>query len=541
MRKYLSLCENYIGLIKQCSEINQDSLNQLDLHQMIRSIFIWFDDHLSNPIQVEYSNGLTSVSVFGCIHYLKDSMNQSFSCFLSNTDGQGARQNALVSLSPFFTTDEWIHTVLVQIIPDDVWQNLKSEQRLYRNFSIGIAKKVRTDYRFEILKTKLVPAALAIPKPILAIAERIHIKSDVDSEELTLIWRNLTVYRQLNIEENKLIRLFHFANLTRFNEMKEELGLVAENAGKVAPKSSAEFDFSDFKSMIVAATGSQQSWKYLCHYGDYMMLFFWQYQYQSFRFFHTAMKYLQFLQHHNFPPPIARQLLIALFYMQGYDISKNLEILFVGGEYDAAIFTVAFHYFGKMESITINEVDKLLQVAYWVMDNKIKLDKNQKKQGWKWLVDKASRWHRLRKKKLLTQAVSWPTYLGTVILGGLKVAEVGNQYDLYKVSRQMRNCLESFKDQCIKGEIRFLTVKSRYAERPVAVIGLELSGKHWQFFDIRGFANARVDKNIEDLSIDVETIYNDVFGRWIKNQEKHRCNPVKSKKVSIQRNQLLLL
>ena len=541
MRKYFSQCENYIGLIKQCSEINQDSINRLDLHQLIRSIFIWFDEYLSNPVQVEYSNGLTSVSVFGCIHYLKDSMNQSFSGFLSNTDGHGARQNALVSLNPFFTTDEWIHTVLVQIIPDDVWQNIKSEKRLYRNFSIGIAKKVRADYRFEILKTKLVPEALAIPEPILDIAERIHIKADVDSEELTLIWRNLTVYRQLYTEENKLIRLFHFANLTRFHEMKKELCLVAENAGKVAPKSSAQFNFSDFKSMIVTATGSQKSWKYLCHYGDYMMLFFWQYQYQSFRFFHTAMKYLQFLQHHNFPPPIDRQLLIALFYMQGYDISKNLEILFVGGEYDAAIFTVAFHYSGQMETITTNEVDDLLQVAYWVMDNNIKLDKNQKKQGWRWLVDKASRWHRLRRKKLLTQSVSWPTYLGSVNLGGLVVVEVGNQYDLYQVSKQMRNCLESFKDQCIKGEIRFLTIKNRYAERPVAVIGLELSEEHWQFFDSRGFANARVDKNIEKLSFDVETIYNDVFGRWIRNQKKRRCDPVKSKKTSIQMSQLSLL
>jgi|GEM_PF-1102993 len=500
-----SLNCNRIAL--KCLKMRPNSLSDELVMAAADALLRWIDLRLDNPVKIVESGYVRTVTLFECIHYVRDAYDSSFTGYLSYDKPRPATEYAIVSLDPLLTTHRWILPVMQRAIPWAYLMPIMQQHEAYHALAKQAALLIGDDSRFIQLREQRLKEAIDLDTSLLTIISRIFEGGEVSSDDLTIIWRNRTVYQQLIDEHSDLIRFFHAANRDRYLRAKAALKLTGANAGKAAPPDDQAFDLSCVRDLMLASGLTKGAWRYLHRYGDKIFRYVWQVKPRRFTHFQVALRYLKFLAGHGFPPPPAPSIIRALLHMQGYVEGADPDYVVSWESLNSRVITLALHHYGKLGYIREEHIDDLLLVAYDDLDYGFDPDSNQLKRGWSWLVDRSRRRQDARLQQARQENLSWPTSLGDFELDGLRIREIGNLHALCSTASTMRNCLANRDDDCVANQARFFSVEQPGKKRPVAVVGLSRQGKQWAVEDARGFANAAVDESLQQLSRDIAARY----------------------------------
>ena len=93
---------------------------------------------------------------------------------------------------------------------------------------------------------------------------------------------------------------------------------------------------------------------------------------------------------------------------------------------------------------------KFEEIRDWMIQTGIKLDKNQKKCGFEYLIKKSDEWHAkmLEEKENTVNKTSWQPLIGDFELGGVKIKELSDSLALYREGQAMKHCVAGYSDLC---------------------------------------------------------------------------------------------
>ena len=96
---------------------------------------------------------------------------------------------------------------------------------------------------------------------------------------------------------------------------------------------------------------------------------------------------------------------------------------------------------GTLRAFAENE---LVDVLSWIGDNKIVLDSNQQKAGWKYLVRKSSDWKFDQQVKSQSQSLNWTSLISTHSAGSLECRAIDDIWKLHREALGRRNCCNGY-------------------------------------------------------------------------------------------------
>ncbi len=501
----------------KCLKVRSNSLSDDLVMIAADALLTWIDERLDNPIKIVESGYVRTVTVFDCIHYARDAYDSSFRGYISYETPRPSIRHTIVSLDSHLAIQRWILPVMHRAIS---WQTLRPLRLQYEAclaFAEEAAKLISRDPRFIELRERRLKDAIELDPSLLAIISRIYEGAEVSSDDLTVIWQNKAAYQRLIEENSRLIRFFHAAHRDhhRRSRISPQPAVAANNRAPKAQDTRA-FDLSSLREVVLASGLEQRAWRYLHRYGDAIFRYIWQIKPNRFTRFQVAVRYLEFIAGHGYPPPPAPAIIQALLFMQGYNEGDGRHYASTWEALDSRFISMALHHFGRIQHIEEKHIDELLLVAYHDLDCGIELDSNQFKRGWPWLVARSRRWQESLIQKVQHENVRWRTRLGHIETDGLCIHEIGNLHDLFTTASLMRNCLANRDDDCIADKARFFTVKQPGKVRPAAVVGLVQQGNQWAVEDVRGFANAIVDERLQQIGRDIAARYNRLHSNRVK-------------------------
>ena len=139
--------------------------------------------------------------------------------------------------------------------------------------------------------------------------------------------------------------------------------------------------------------------------------------------------------------------------------------------------------------------------------------------SWGWLMRYQAAWHELQHAEMLTaqQGIQWDSALAEFTHGKFQVVPLTDAAVLYEEGKLMRHCVSSYSEGCLDGASRIFSVRQSGLTRPVATLelrrskGRAASGARqevWRLGQVKGFANSKVSKQIQQLAALVARRYN---------------------------------
>lgn len=150
----------------------------------------------------------------------------------------------------------------------------------------------------------------------------------------------------------------------------------------------------------------------------------------------------------------------------------------------------------------------LVEVITWLANIDCDLDSNQTKQGWKYLVKKASEWKADIVSKAAYKNLKWDSVLGHIQLNGYSIAPIIDAWSLHKLALTQRHCGDSFIEGCINGSERIFVITNTTG-KIIATLRLTHADDTWTVGDMRGFANAEVSYELTLIGIIVAQHFSD--------------------------------
>lgn len=142
---------------------------------------------------------------------------------------------------------------------------------------------------------------------------------------------------------------------------------------------------------------------------------------------------------------------------------------------------------------------ELTDVLAWCVSANVKMDEQQQRAGWPWLVRQAADWKHERRLQEESATLRWESLIGAHASGALRVEPVTDVWRLHRESLLNRNCAVNYLKDCLAGTVRIFAVFSAH-ERQVGTIGLTRSGLRWEVLDARGFANTPPSEAVAELA-----------------------------------------
>jgi len=154
--------------------------------------------------------------------------------------------------------------------------------------------------------------------------------------------------------------------------------------------------------------------------------------------------------------------------------------------------------------------DDVGEIVTWLEAAKPILDKNQLRQGWKYLASRASKWKVECEASDTLKDLAWDCLLPETTVGSWAIVPLTDAWQLRREALTRRHCADHYLEECLAGTCRLFAVRSKQG-KPVATIGLERRGKHWAIFGFRGFANREVSEDLRGLDEEVLRRYTDLW------------------------------
>lgn len=148
--------------------------------------------------------------------------------------------------------------------------------------------------------------------------------------------------------------------------------------------------------------------------------------------------------------------------------------------------------------------DELLAIVRWSWDVKLTLTKDQRREGWPWLLKQARAHLDLLAAKERGQTVKWPVPAPVHTVGPYQLRFLASSYDLWEESQVMRHCVDLYVSKCQESSARIASVTVN--QRRVATALFDWSGDELKLTEIAGKANRPVpialSNTLRELHID---------------------------------------
>lgn len=134
--------------------------------------------------------------------------------------------------------------------------------------------------------------------------------------------------------------------------------------------------------------------------------------------------------------------------------------------------------------------DELLAIVRWAWDVKLTLTKEQRRQGWSWLLKKARAHLVAVEAKERGQSVNWAVPAQEHTVGPYQLRFLESSYDLWEESQVMRHCIDRYVNDCREERVRIASVTCN--QRRVATAMFDWQGDRLDLVEVAGKANRPV-------------------------------------------------
>jgi hypothetical protein len=166
------------------------------------------------------------------------------------------------------------------------------------------------------------------------------------------------------------------------------------------------------------------------------------------------------------------------------------------------IMKLAVARFGKVDFDVLQE--ELLVIVRWAWDVKLTLTKEQRREGWPWLIKQARAHLAMLDAQERGRSERWPVPAQTLTVGPYQLRFLESSYDLWIEANAMRHCADRYVKKCKETDARIASVTVN--QRRVATAMFTWIGEELKLTQIAGKANrpvtAAMSKSLQQLHID---------------------------------------
>lgn len=331
---------------------------------------------------------------------------------------------------------------------------------------------------FQELRRNTLPRLFKLPREILSIALASRIRPQgplLESRTLNNVWRNEPAFRQVARENPHLLPLL--------------LAYVEQIPTKTTIRT--KDPILTLKTAIRDAGLSEAAWRYVVRHGARLFKTPWQISAGQ-PHLEVATRYLSALDAVGLPPPPPPSIIKAL--LNGYNPHRRNDVR-IGNHFYSDIDPVALRA-GLLEADRLRRLNTLgnfneefLGVCWWSEGLDSPLDTNQIRAGWPWFV---RRWQESEETQALLDSiepVTWQSRLSSFTLGRMTIVPLDSSEALVRESQAMRNCLQSFLEECVDGRFEVYSVRDTKTGKRKGCIGFRFEDDIPTIIDVKGFAN----------------------------------------------------
>ena len=268
------------------------------------------------------------------------------------------------------------------------------------------------------------------------------------------------------------------------------------------------------KLAVLKKIGSEAQWRLLCHsrQEDFEPLLNHpaaEYKWMMFK------QWLRFLDDigasRQLPEPVARLLLNALIVHIGY----LLEPAQLTRLYPVEVLRIMARECLDRDKLRADlferfVVDEVTLVLEWASDEKVQLDRNQQKAGWKSLLRRARDWQKRTLKKSLLSAESVPTLIDQLIAGDYAVTPLNTPLLLWEEGFAMHHCIGTLWRLAVAGTSQFFSIREASTDERAATVEIQQAANgDWQVFDCRTKFNCSASPELLGVGATLADAYTD--------------------------------
>ncbi|MBU1665044.1 MAG: PcfJ domain-containing protein, partial [Gammaproteobacteria bacterium] len=328
---------------------------------------------------------------------------------------------------------------------------------------------LKRDWRFRYLRHSLLPQRLALDTGVLSLALRCRLdpKESVATKSFTSVWQQKESLETVARENSGLLPLIQH--------------------GLERQVFDPNFDLVQaLRTNLLNRGVTPAAWRYLTRHGARLFRPFWERKPDA-DLFHLAAEYLCRLDEMGLPPPPS--LAMARTWLDIETGYCNGELHWNRGWWNlpAPILSAAFHNPRRTDPTFLRE---FAAAAHWAIFEQPTLDSNQRKAGWDWIKRQWQAWQAEQNTRAAAGDAAWTSLLGEIRADDLAAVPLTTEIQLVEEGLTMRNCLATYAEWCLNGEVRVFSIRRIDSGKRLADLSIvpEENGA-WVVSDIKGYAN----------------------------------------------------
>ncbi|PCJ87459.1 MAG: hypothetical protein COA54_06150 [Thiotrichaceae bacterium] len=453
----------------------QDADPKEHLREHLGYILGKLDVLLDDPVKIDTQTISREVYVLGCMKYRFNEVTRELDVN-SRVIGNHymKEENHFEVLHPL-SSSYWLRYLIKS------WLCRRKDRRLskYENWLVTVIyQQLLKDRRFIRLRKTLFKAfGLDMTLVTIALRARMETKSVLLVSWLyQLVWQNENIYRQVNKENPQLLPVLTLAM---------ESGKLAFEADPI----------KELKRAFLADGVSESGWKYLCLHGSKIFKPIWNSPYHS--DWVAIIDYLIFLQKAHLPAPPSPLVFEILISCSTY---TDMYWKTLPSEFVSMLLNESDAHRGKEDFTRLK--NEAAQILFWIDREDWKLNKQQRRAGWRALCNRVDRWFKYWCQLQSADDEPWEPIINAFVCGDLVVQPLTTERELIEEGVEMRNCIADFVADCKEQTFQILSVRDIRNGKRVANIGIEVvvEENQWALFDVLGVANTAVPEKIEAIA-----------------------------------------
>lgn len=460
----------------------------------LRTLCEWLDDKLENPVHVtSLGKRDRRVIVFDSLAY-SIHLDSHFVISGEISNGRYESNDFSIEIGRPLTSSYWLRTVVRNLnladgVQGDLMFNAAIADDLAQWLADNAYRALLRNPDFQELRRNTLPRLFKIPREILSIALASRIRPQgplLESRTLNNVWRNESAFRQVARENPHLLPLLH-AYVEQIPS-----GTTIRTKDPILT----------LKTALRDAGLSEAAWRYVVRHGSRLFKIPWQVTTGQ-PHFEVATRYLAALDFVHLPPPPPPSIIHAL--LHSYNPHRRNDAR-IGEDFQADIDPVALRA-GLLEADRRRRLNSLegfdeefLGVCWWSESLDTPLDGNQ---GWSWFV---RRWQEYEKAQAIldeTAHLQWRTRLSAFQMGRMNVIPLDSSSALIRESLAMRNCLQSYIDDCADGSFEVYSVRDAQTGKRKGCIGVRFDDEIPTIVDVKGFANTPPKGEVQQIAYEL--------------------------------------
>ena len=471
---------------------------QFEAKRRLTTLCEWLDDRLDQAAHTSaISKHLRRITVFESLAY---EINTDRRSIVSGTLVQGRYEpnNVVFEIGRPLTSHLWLIPVLknlnladaaqgdlffVDSELDDIaqWLAQTTYRLLLRNPDFQEFRRIGLPKLFKLPKDIYSIALASRPRPIGPL---------MDSRMFNDVWRNEKAFRQVARENPHLLPL-----LQAFIEKIPD----GETVQTKDPVLTLKKSFRD-------SGLSEASWRYVVHHGSKLFRDAWS-STRGQPALEVAVRYLDALESAGLPPPPPPSIVKA--WLHGYNPHRENDAR-IEAHFQHMIDPVALRA-GLIEADRLRQMgevegfaEEFLGVCWWSEHILELLDDNQQRAGWSWFVRRWKEAEAAQAKLDDTDKRHWMTRLESFQKGRMTVVPIDSSEELILESMAMRNCLQSYTEDCSSGRFEVYSVRETQTGKRKGCIGIRFDDDGVPMIaDVKGFANTPPIGEVQQIAYDL--------------------------------------